>query len=1032
MTPTLLDPTAMPSHPKEQGSAEEEHFMASCFTDTCHSALESVHCLRMVSPCPDASPLSPCNSSNSSRHSSSVFSSISSDIDSTPEQCLGPSSSADSQDEVGGCHSVPVDSSRTETHLALQQVPLWEKATDSPPQSTVSKLDRSSTHGIVKTVSTLHLMRHYSTPCMEETMASDTLFGRLELKNESLLPQESISFILAQIERQNALLETDPKSVCIQFNKLRAHFSTVQRLVKDNLGLASSDPLEFSKESTHSISSTLADESRGQVEEASSVTEEIDWDFWEAIIQDFDRVALRLPHLLAVKLRAGIPRRVRGLIWQSMCKSASLHLETVYDQLCRDRSPHERIIQRDLARTFPHIDMFKQENGPGQVSMRRILEAYSLYDANVGYCQGLAFLVGPLLMNMSEIQAFCVFVRLMETYEMRSMFTLNMEGLQLRLYQFSRLLSELLPHVANHLEKHSVHAAMYASQWFLTLFAYAFPIDLVARIYDIIFAEGAAETIMRVAIAILKRSEKQILQEDEFEHLLDFITSRKLCEPYGDNYGDVIQDAMKLSDVITRNKLDALNEQYKNEGEKEKRCAEQVLTNKSGFWKKKGTKNSSQKQKQKLHQKQHQKIQKKEHDSKNSGSLEMIRSLSSSDSIKKRRTDYEQEPSKSTPSSSTLPIVSSTNNGDSINLQKIRSSFSSSGSLSLTSTVTGTVVPVNLSISTSTSNSSISFTTSESSSVIAFRGTDKKTMAKLRHAFDQLSKDHQHLTEALVELKMDKHDLEAERNALKMTMIEMERRYNSSLSSTPPNLFTVSTQGIYNDNTLHTKPHASSEQSTTVNCIEPGFLPIHQVAPEKKCIVSAYKGAAEGSVDSSKKSSHVSISCCYENNECESNINRTNSKKSETEENEAVGAEIVRVKVENFELHQQVERLVQEAEDMQSRLDMVNEGQMALVDRLMTVQYDMEVMIEEKDNAKIEWKKSIKENTILKKRVSHLLLDNTTLVRDVNRLSYMIKTKSPKVQDKLTQKDIHVSSKINSRDRRLSAGTISDKARTSY
>lgn len=63
---------------------------------------------------------------------------------------------------------------------------------------------------------------------------------------------------------------------------------------------------------------------------------------------------------------------------------------------------YERIIQRDLARTFPSVDMFKQEGGDGQQALERVLKAYSLYDSHVGYCQGLAFLVGPLLMNVSH------------------------------------------------------------------------------------------------------------------------------------------------------------------------------------------------------------------------------------------------------------------------------------------------------------------------------------------------------------------------------------------------------------------------------------------------------------------------------------------------------------------------------------------------------------------------------------------------------------------------------------------------------
>lgn len=84
-----------------------------------------------------------------------------------------------------------------------------------------------------------------------------------------------------------------------------------------------------------------------------------------------------------------------------MSQSASLNLETVYGQLVAEHSPYERIIQRDLARTFPGIDMFKQEGGDGQQSLERVLKAYSLYDSLVGYCQGLAFLVGPLLLNVS-------------------------------------------------------------------------------------------------------------------------------------------------------------------------------------------------------------------------------------------------------------------------------------------------------------------------------------------------------------------------------------------------------------------------------------------------------------------------------------------------------------------------------------------------------------------------------------------------------------------------------------------------------
>lgn len=43
--------------------------------------------------------------------------------------------------------------------------------------------------------------------------------------------------------------------------------------------------------------------------------------------------------------------------------------------------------------------MFCEESG--QKALERVLRAYNLYDAELGYCQGLAFLVGPLLLNVS-------------------------------------------------------------------------------------------------------------------------------------------------------------------------------------------------------------------------------------------------------------------------------------------------------------------------------------------------------------------------------------------------------------------------------------------------------------------------------------------------------------------------------------------------------------------------------------------------------------------------------------------------------
>ena len=46
---------------------------------------------------------------------------------------------------------------------------------------------------------------------------------------------------------------------------------------------------------------------------------------------------------------------------------------------------------------------------------------------------------------------------------------------------------------------------MFATSWFLTLFASSFPFDLVTRVFDVLWFEGW-DVVYRVAIALLKVS----------------------------------------------------------------------------------------------------------------------------------------------------------------------------------------------------------------------------------------------------------------------------------------------------------------------------------------------------------------------------------------------------------------------------------------------------------------------------------------------------------------------------------------------
>jgi hypothetical protein len=136
-----------------------------------------------------------------------------------------------------------------------------------------------------------------------------------------------------------------------------------------------------------------------------------DLEFYMALVKDYQQTAARLPTLLSNKIRKGIPPPLRGVVWQSMAGARDTLLLEQFDRLSGESSPYEGIIGKDLGRSFPGVDMFRDPDGDGQRMLGRVLKCFSLYDHKIGYCQGLAFLVGPLLMHMPDNQAFCVLVR---------------------------------------------------------------------------------------------------------------------------------------------------------------------------------------------------------------------------------------------------------------------------------------------------------------------------------------------------------------------------------------------------------------------------------------------------------------------------------------------------------------------------------------------------------------------------------------------------------------------------------------------
>ncbi|KAM6941083.1 TBC1 domain family member 1 isoform 4-T8 [Lycodopsis pacificus] len=227
----------------------------------------------------------------------------------------------------------------------------------------------------------------------------------------------------------------------------------------------------------------------------------------------------------------GVPRQHRGEIWKFLSEQYLLRQtvpsrppanHTPYKELLKQLTTQQHAILIDLGRTFPTHPYFQAQLGAGQLSLYNLLKAYSLLDPEVGYCQGLSFIAGVLLLHMEEEDAFYMLKFLMYDVGLRKQYRPDMIILQIQMYQLSRLLHDYHRDLYSHLEQQEIGPSLYATPWFLTAFSSHFPLGFVARVFDMLFLQGS-EVIFKVALSLLGSHKPLILQHDSLESIVDFI-----------------------------------------------------------------------------------------------------------------------------------------------------------------------------------------------------------------------------------------------------------------------------------------------------------------------------------------------------------------------------------------------------------------------------------------------------------------------------------------------------------------------------
>ncbi|EGC32803.1 hypothetical protein DICPUDRAFT_81386 [Dictyostelium purpureum] len=255
----------------------------------------------------------------------------------------------------------------------------------------------------------------------------------------------------------------------------------------------------------------------------------------------------------------GVPESTRGVLWKLILDPTKTKLESKvnYEQLLERDSDFVKQIDLDIDRTYRNHIIFRERFNQGQQQLFNVLKAYSIYDQDVGYCQGMSSIASLLLMYMTEEEAFWSLVSLMENprYQFRGLFLPSFPLLYRNYAIHEILMHDELPKIQSHFSVEGITTSMYATKWFLTIFSGNIPFPLLVRFWDLVLLNGYY-IVHSLSIHVL-RSHQDILSKDPFEKILNFFSTLEQSEIDVNNF---IKNCKKHK--ILEKKIEKLNKKY--------------------------------------------------------------------------------------------------------------------------------------------------------------------------------------------------------------------------------------------------------------------------------------------------------------------------------------------------------------------------------------------------------------------------------------------------------------------------------------
>jgi len=221
----------------------------------------------------------------------------------------------------------------------------------------------------------------------------------------------------------------------------------------------------------------------------------------------------------------------------------------------------ESQINTDLDRTFPDNIYFSDNSTNDQKKLLfQVLKAYGSYRPEIGYCQGINYLAGLLILITKDAEkSFWLLTCLIDDI-LPCFYDSTMAHTLTELDVLSHLISEKLPEVSERMRNEYKPWMIISSKWFICLFIDILPIETVLRVWDCMFCEGS-KIILRTALYIVMLKQNEVINSTSLSQIktvfdnLQQDSQALSCHTF-------IENMLVKTNPMKRSKIASLRESY--------------------------------------------------------------------------------------------------------------------------------------------------------------------------------------------------------------------------------------------------------------------------------------------------------------------------------------------------------------------------------------------------------------------------------------------------------------------------------------